>query len=189
MKRNALPSSPYPQSPVIEKILLENSSELIDDLRTLGITETRDDVLVDSLHRTINVLYDTYGSDTLNWIYGLHHTINVDHMAGLTTIEGGPIRGQHTLFPSQGWEMSSGPVYRFIANLANRANSRFVIAGGQSGNMFSEHFDDLFQLWYTFDDLEGHYDYHEVFFFTFVNDFIEFDTNGTLIERRLSLLP
>jgi penicillin amidase len=189
MKQNALPSSIYPRSPVIEKILLENCSELIDDERTPGVTETRDQVLITALRRGINSMYETYGSDTLNWIYGLHHNINIDHLAGLTTIEGGPINGQHTLFPSHGWEMSSGPVYRLITDLANKSNSRFVIAGGQSGNLFSDHFDDLFQLWYTFDEVEDHYQYHEIFFFALENDFIEFDTDGTLVERRISLIP
>jgi len=189
MKQTALPSSPYPHSPVIEQILLENNSDLIDDERTLGVTETRDDILVRSLRSTINVMYETYGSDTQNWVYGLHHTVNIDHMAGLTTIEGGPIRGQHTLFPSRGWEMGSGPVYRFILDLATKENSKFVIAGGQSGNLFSDHFDDMFQLWFTFDEVEEHYQYHEIFYFALADDFIESDIAATLIERRIILLP
>jgi penicillin amidase len=189
MNQIAFPSSPYPRSPLIEQIILENTSEYFDDKRTTDIIETRDDILVRSLHLAINEIYDTYGFDTLNWTYGLHHIVNIEHMAGLTTIKGGAIRGQHTLFPSHGWEMSSGPVYRFIIDLGTKQNSRFVVAGGQSGNLFSDHFDDLFQLWYTFDAIEGHFQYHEIFFFALPDDFIVLDTDGTLIEKRISFLP
>jgi penicillin amidase len=189
MTSSVLPSSPYPHSPVIEQILLEDVSEYFDDERTTGIIESRDDILVRSLHRAIDELYRRYGSDILNWTYGLHHTVNVEHMAGFTTIEGGAIRGQHTLFPSHGWEMSTGPVYRFVIDLATKQNTRFVVAGGQSGNIFSEHFDDLFQLWYSYDAVEGHFQYHEIYYFAASEDFVTYDVDGVLIERRITFLP
>jgi len=188
-KSVALPSSIYPRSPVVEQLVVDGSSDYFDDERTDGVTEVRDEILVRCLFRASNVVHDLYGAETSNWLYGLHHTLNIEHMAGMATIEGGPIRGQHTLFPSHGWQMSTGPVYRYILDLDDRLNSRIVVAGGQSGNIFSPHFDDLFQLYFDFDEVGMHYHYHEVYVYASVVEFISADTAGLMIERRINLIP
>jgi penicillin amidase len=183
------PSSIYPRAPILEQLILENGSAYFDDVRTQNIIESRNHILVRALHLAVNKIYTLYGSDTSNWKYGIHHTINVEHLAGLTTIEGGGIRGQHTLFPSHGWDMSSGPVFRHVLDLSNLQNSRNVIPGGQSGNPFSEHFDDLFQLWFTFDEEKRHYLYQEIYFYQTPNDFLSDDSDGVLIERIVTMTP
>ncbi len=188
-KQVALPSNPYPRAPILEQLILENTSVYFDDTRTDEILETRNHILVRSMHLAIDKMHALYGSNTTNWKYGIHHTINVEHIAGLKTIEGGAIRGQHTLFPSYGWEMRSGPVLRHIIDLGNPLNSRSVIPGGQSGNPFSEHFDDLFQLWFSFDRDKGHYLYQEIYTYSTPEAFLAANTDGTLIERRLTLIP
>jgi len=63
------------------------------------------------------------------------------------------------------------------------------VAGGQSGNPFSEHFDDLFQLYFDFDEDAHHYHYHEVYAYASVAEFYSADSNGTWIERRMNLIP
>ncbi|MGY5857928.1 MAG: penicillin acylase family protein, partial [Candidatus Thorarchaeota archaeon] len=188
-KSIALPSNVYPRAPIIEQLVLDGNSSYFDDLRTTDEIEMRDEILVRVLHRTLNSLIEEYGSDSINWVYGLHHTLNIDHMAGLTTIEGGAIRGQHTLFPSHGWDMSVGPVYRYVLDLSNRMNSRIVVAGGQSGNIFSSHFDDLFQLYFEFDEVTRHYQYHEVYAYVSVAEFLDADIDDTMVERRINLVP
>jgi len=40
-----------------------------------------------------------------------------------------------------------GPGYRAVYDLGDLSRSRFVIATGQSGNPFSEHYDDFLQAW------------------------------------------
>ncbi|MBD3158529.1 MAG: hypothetical protein GF309_07020 [Candidatus Lokiarchaeota archaeon] len=189
MKSNALPSSSYPRAPILEQLILENESAYFDDTRTEGLIETRDHILVRSLHIAINTMHSLYGENTDSWEYGLHHTINVEHIAGLTTIKGGPIRGQHTLFPSHGWEMTTGPVLRHVIDLENPLNSRCVIPGGQSGNPFSVHFDDLFQLWYTFDTEEHHYLYQNFYTYSSSSEFVSVSEENRLIERRITLMP
>ncbi|TFG33652.1 hypothetical protein EU527_07540, partial [Candidatus Thorarchaeota archaeon] len=87
------------------------------------------------------------------------------------------------------WEMSSGPVYRYVLDLNDRMSSRIVVAGGQSGNIFSKHFDDLFQLYFDFDEESHHYHYHEVYAFVSIDDFIDADIDETMIERRINLIP
>jgi penicillin amidase len=183
------PSSIYPSSPILEQLVLENTSAYFDDIRTPDFIETRNHILVRALHLAVNEMYSRYGLDTSNWKYGIHHTINVEHIAGLTTIEGGGIRGQHTLFPSYGWEMSTGPVLRLVLDLSNPQNSRNVIPGGQSGNPFSEHFDDLFQLWFTFDEEKQHYLYQEIYYYPTSDAFLAADIDGALIERRITIIP
>ncbi|MGV9169604.1 MAG: penicillin acylase family protein [Promethearchaeia archaeon] len=188
-KSVALPSSIYPRAPILEELILENASAYFDDTRTPSLTETRNHILVRALRLAVDDMYSLYGSDTSNWTYGIHHTVNVEHLAGLITIEGGPIRGQHTLFPAYGWEMSSGPVLRHVIDLENPQNSRNVIPGGQSGNPFSHHFDDLFQLWYTFDEESHHYLYQEIYFYSNSQAFRTADTEEDLIEKRINLIP
>ena len=189
MKSSVLPSSPYPRAPIIEQLVLEGDPILFDDSRTQGILETRNQILVRALSLAVDKMYSLYGPNVENWRYGLHHTINVEHIAGLTTIEGGGIRGQHTLFPAHGWEMSSGPVLRHVIDLETPLNSRCVIPGGQSGNPFSDHFDDLFQLWFTFDGDAGHYLYQEMYTYATSELFIAADVENKLIERRITLIP
>ncbi|OLS31105.1 MAG: hypothetical protein ThorAB25_05510, partial [Candidatus Thorarchaeota archaeon AB_25] len=60
--------------------------------------------------------------------------------------------------------------------------------GGQSGNMFSEHWDDLFDLWYDYDPVTGHYDYYLEYNYTTAEAFEAAD-DGTMIEMVLVLLP
>lgn len=188
LKGGAVPSSVYPRSPIIEKLVLEGTSECFDDQTTPGFTESRDDILVRALYRAVDEVHAIYGSDQLDWTYGLHHTLNIGHMAGLTTIEGGAIRGQHTLFPSHGWKMSSGPVYRSVIDLSSTQNSRWVIAGGQSGNLFSVHFDDLFRLYFAFNETSMHYGYHDLYVYASPETFEPAVAPG-VIERKIVLIP
>eukprot|EP01087_Luapelamoeba_hula_P020066 TRINITY_DN6768_c0_g1_i2.p1 TRINITY_DN6768_c0_g1~~TRINITY_DN6768_c0_g1_i2.p1 ORF type:complete len:1035 (+),score=159.34 TRINITY_DN6768_c0_g1_i2:419-3106(+) len=46
-----------------------------------------------------------------------------------------------------GWDMTAGATYRQIVNLENMEESVFVQPMGQSGNVFSEHYDDYFDKW------------------------------------------
>ena len=41
----------------------------------------------------------------------------------------------------------SGPGYRAVYNLANLSQSRFALAGGQSGHIGSAHYGDLVEGW------------------------------------------
>ena len=184
----ALPSSVYPRSPIIEEMILNGTSEYFDDDSTSGVAETCDEILVRALHGAVNEIYSLYGADQLNWLYGLHHTLSIEHMAGLTTIVGGGIRGQHTLFPSHGWEMSTGPVYRSVIDLGTTGNSRWVIAGGQSGNPFSMHFDDLFQLYFSYNESSMHFGYHKLYVYDNVSSFESTEESG-VIERKIMLSP
>jgi penicillin amidase len=177
----------YPRDPITEQLIIGNSTHYFDDTRTPTSVETKDDILARALHIAIDKMYELYGPDDSNWEYGLHHTINIEHLAGIATIEGGGIRGQHTLFPSRGWDMSSGPVWRNVVDLSDFGNSRQVIPGGQSGNPLSPHFDDLFQLWFAFDETSRHYDYIHLYVYTSVQEFITEDSG--VIERTIILLP
>jgi len=40
-----------------------------------------------------------------------------------------------------------GAGLRVVFDLADLSNSRFIIAGGQSGNPLSRHYDDLLEAW------------------------------------------
>ena len=61
--------------------------------------------------------------------------------------------------------------------------------GGQSGNMFSPHWDDNFDLWYAFDPITEQYGYHLMYFYSTADAFRTADTDGTWIERTITFVP
>ena len=42
--------------------------------------------------------------------------------------------------------------------------------------------DDLFDLWYTFDEETQHYGYHKMYFYATASEFIDSDSDGSMIE-------
>jgi penicillin amidase len=188
-----------PFIPVLEKMLKENKVYYIDDHRTQSIVETRDDIVLRALHRTLNYLVLDLGENRTNWQYGEQHIIVLEHLAALTYIGGGPHRGSgFTLnaahgHRSSGWDerfvVTSGPSWRMVANLGDIENSYGVYPGGQSGVPFSEHWADLFELWYSFDESLGHYGYHKMYYYSSPTDFRDNDINDNLIERTITFIP
>jgi penicillin amidase len=54
-------------------------------------------------------------------------------------------------FPDNPYQMALGPAYRFIVDLADWDNTRSVITSGQSGQPFSQHYDDNIDDWRSVD--------------------------------------
>ncbi|MFO7836997.1 MAG: penicillin acylase family protein [Candidatus Thorarchaeota archaeon] len=185
------------RNPVLEYILKENWAYYLDDHAT-GDVETRETMIVQSLHRALNDMKEDLGSNQSNWEYGHQHIILIEHLAGLTYIGGGPHRGSgYTLNAAGGgrrtgwdarWVVQGGPSWRMVADLSDISQSYDVYPGGQSGNIFSPHWRDMFDLWYNYDSETGHYGYHQMLFYSTAQDFREDDTDDTLIESEISFL-
>ncbi|MHA2201391.1 MAG: penicillin acylase family protein, partial [Candidatus Thorarchaeota archaeon] len=75
------------------------------------------------------------------------------------------------------------------ADMSNIAKSYMAYPGGQSGNIFSPHFDDMFEIWYSFDNVTEQHGYHELYFYSTADAFRTADTDGTLIERTITFVP
>lgn len=174
--------------PVMEDIIVRNNAYYLDDHTTVPI-ETRDEILVRALISAIDELTSEW-ADEPNWKYGNRHVILIEHLAGFTTIgDEAPLRGQLTINVAGGWRPSSGPSTRLIADLGNIEMSYMAYPGGQSGNIFSPHFNDIFEIWYSFDEVTEQHGYHRLYFYSTADAFRADDTDGTLIERTITFVP
>ena len=147
-----------------------------------------DDILVRALHTAIDTLTQEWQDET-NWDYGNRHIYYIDHLAGFTVIGNVPARGQDTLDVAPGWVVTHGPSTRLIADLGNIDMSYMAYPGGQSGNMFSPHWSDIFDLWYSYNESTRQHGYHILYFYSSATAFSTADTDGTLIERTITFVP
>jgi penicillin amidase len=175
------------QMPIVEWVLSDSDNYYIDDHSTVGV-ESRNQILVQALHRATNDIY-ALGDSPSDWLYGLYHTILIDHLAGMTYIGGGPFPGSgYTINVGPGWTVTHGASRRMVVSYDSTPEYYAIYPGGQSQVMFSQHWDDLFNLWYTLNTTTGHYGYvHEYNYatadaFTAAND-------GTMIEYTILFKP
>ena len=181
-------SIPLSRTPVLEKIVVMDNAYYFDDHSTVGTIETRDEILVRSLHRAIDTLTSEW-ADEPNWVYGNRHIVHIEHLAGFTVIGDVPSRGQDTLDVAPGWVVTHGPSTRLIADLGNIQMSYMAYPGGQSGNMFSPHWSDMFDIWYSYDNVTKQHGYHILYFYSTATAFRTADTDGTLIEGTITFVP
>ncbi|MHA3962901.1 MAG: penicillin acylase family protein [Candidatus Thorarchaeota archaeon SMTZ1-45] len=181
-------SVPLSRNPILEELIVTDNVWYLDDHTSVPV-ESRDEILVRALISAINQLTAEW-IDEPNWEYGNRHVIEIDHLAGFTTIGGErPLRGQKTLNVAGGWRPGSGPSTRLIADMSNIQMSYMAYPGGQSGNIFSPHFADIFEIWYSFDEVTEHHGYHILYFYSTADAFRAADTDDTLIERTITFVP
>ena len=179
---------PLSRTSVLEELIVTNNAWYLDD-HTTGPVETRDEILVRALVSAIDELSVEW-ADEPNWEYGNRHVIEIDHLAGFTTIgDERPLRGQLTLNVANNWRPGSGPSTRLIADMSNIEMSYMAYPGGQSGNIFSPHFDDIFEIWYSFDEVTEQHGYHIMYFYSTADAFRTANTDGSLIERTITFEP
>ena len=176
---------------VMEDIIVNDNAYYLDD-HTTGPVESRDEILVRALVSAIDELTLEW-ADEPNWEYGNRHVIEIEHLAGFTTIgDESPLRGQLTINVAGGWRPGSGPSTRLIADMSaiDQEDGAFMAyPGGQSGNIFSPHFDDMFDIWYSFNEVTEQHGYHVMLFYSTADAFRTADTDNTLIERTITFVP
>jgi penicillin amidase len=175
--------------PVLEDFIVSGNTYYLDD-HTTGPVETRDEIIVRALVSAIEELTLEW-ADEPNWEYGNRHVIEIDHLGDFTSIGGddSPLRGQLTINVAGGWRPGSGPSTRLIADLGAIDMSYMAYPGGQSGNIFSPHFSDNFDIWYSFDEVAEQHGYHILYFYSTADSFRTADTDGSLIERTITFVP
>ncbi|MFW9918306.1 MAG: penicillin acylase family protein [Candidatus Thorarchaeota archaeon] len=179
----------YAFTPVLEWILRENITYYLDDQTTSGV-ESMYEILRDALELANDEIRDDLGNNVTEWEYGLHHTILIDHLAGMTFIGGEGHRGsKYTVNVAGGWTVQHGPSRRMIADFDATPKFYTVYPGGQSQVMFSKHWEDLFDLWYTYDPISRRYGYCEEHYIASVEDFDEANEGTIIIEYRITLIP
>ncbi|RVU39187.1 penicillin acylase family protein [Hwanghaeella grinnelliae] len=132
-----------------------------DDVQTAE-TEDCAQVLSASLDETVTQLQERFGDDIADWRWGAAHVAIFENrflgrlpgLNGFANLRIETSGGDHTLNRGQSTPSSDplfrhghGAGYRAVYDLADLANSRFSLAGGQSGNPVSPHYDDLLDDW------------------------------------------
>ncbi len=116
----------------------------------------------EALTRALAMLTARQGADMKNWRWGrenvavLRHKLYshiplLDRLSDLSVESSGDFytldRGGGMDDDAHPFARSHGPGYRGIYDLANPDASRFMIATGESGHIFSRHYGDLAPLW------------------------------------------
>jgi penicillin amidase len=126
-------------------------------------TSSCDDVIEEALSKGLDMLTVRQGQDMTRWRWGREHIALLRHkvfshlplmsvVADLSVPSSGDYytldRGGGMDLPeSMPFARTQGGGYRGIYDLDDPAKSRFMIATGQSGHIFSHHFGDLVPLW------------------------------------------
>ncbi|MGE5680509.1 MAG: penicillin acylase family protein [Bacillota bacterium] len=146
----------------IMKMLRENQSGWFDNQKTTQ-TETRDDIIRKSLVDALTYIEQAYGRDPQEWQWGKLHTVTMKHpfhgRLGILDkyIDIGPysIGGSGTtVFNTEysfnnPYEMNLGPSMRFLYDFAQPGEFYLILTTGQSGNVLSDHYKDMVEMWLT----------------------------------------
>ena len=118
-------------------------------------------VIEESLAAAVSALREGYGDKRKRWAWGRIRTLTLHHPAGTRSFFGrvfnlGPFPwGGDANTVSQAAPDLSDPTtnplaiatLRMAVDVGNWEENRFSLAGGQSGNPVSPHYDDLLRLW------------------------------------------
>ena len=131
-------------------------SQLVSRLRT----GDGHDLLAPALAATVATLRSRFGDDPAGWAWGRVRPLRLLHPVGarrpLDRLNLGPVPiGGDTNTVAQAGVLPLDPTanpaaianHRTVFDLGDPELSRFVLAGGQSGNPLSPHYGDLFELW------------------------------------------
>jgi penicillin amidase len=129
--------------------------------------ETCDTRLAETLDAALDELRRTYGNEMAQWQWGRAHIayfpnavferlpllrdwlrVTIPTSGGYDTVNRGPSLIRDDEHP---YEQHFGAGLRIITDMAAPANSRMMIAAGQSGNPLSPHYADLLSRWRAFD--------------------------------------
>lgn len=117
--------------------------------------------IADALGAAVRRIRKAYGDDPARWGWGEVRTVTLKHPLGehapfdaLFNVGPFPCGGdQDTICQAKAWlahptdNAFAIPGLRMVLDVGNWDDNRFVLAGGQSGNPFSPHYDDQLQLW------------------------------------------
>jgi penicillin amidase len=128
-----------------------------DDKTTKDIKENREEIFTKSFHEAIASLEEQFGDDVNEWTWD--KAISITHKHTFNEVESlkstfnvGPfktnggnevINNQIFHFTDSGnYEVTAGPSTRRIIDFSDVENSVAILPTGQSGNVFSKHYDD-----------------------------------------------
>jgi penicillin G amidase len=133
-------------------------SKYCDDIRTKDLTETCAMFMAQALEKGSAALEAKLGSDPSAWQWERIHRTNFKAILGSAPVIGGLFErsiannGNIATVNVAGYNQdtliqTSGVSYRGLFDFANLDSSRYMHTLGQSGDVFSKHFDDFLPLW------------------------------------------
>lgn len=133
-----------------------------DDIRTKDVVEDCGTIATRALDTALLDISNRYGKDPKAWTWGEAHMAVHEHPAfgrlpilgslfnltietdgGFDTLNRGVYRGR----PGDDFAHRHGAGFRAVYDLNDPDQSTFMIATGQSGNILSQHYDDLLKPW------------------------------------------
>jgi len=144
--------------------VLTGATEWCDDIRS-DVVEPCETAIRESLEEAVARLTAKFGADQSDWLWGRTHVAEFRHLlwsrvpvlrdllGASPATDGGDYsvnRGSPRLRITDGdfsFPHVQGAGYRAVYDLSDLDASRFSVAFGQSGNPFSEHYQDLVAPW------------------------------------------
>ncbi len=138
----------YPLFEVLENLTIADPTSHWFNNVSGGQTkvQSRDDVIREAFHDTVNNLTARLGPIVATWSWGSVHSREFDHLTGLAALQRGPYPAggdEYTLNVAGGLTATVGPSWRQIIDFSDLNNSLAIYPGGQSGNPLSVHYDDF----------------------------------------------
>jgi penicillin amidase len=133
-----------------------------DDISTTDKVESCHEQLASSLDVALKALSESHGADPAKWRWDSEHVANLSHLGFgqipvlgrlfnmQTPVPGGAHtidRADHRLGSSTPFAAVHGGGFRGISDLGDPGASAYIIASGQSGNVYSAHYADLVPIW------------------------------------------
>ncbi len=140
---------------------VEDEGRWCDDKATPQIEDCGSRIRL-ALHDAVSELSQAYGNDPTRWRWGdAHKAVHAAQPLGSfpliggffnreVEMDGGPntlLRADNRMSSPRPYAAIHGAGYRGIYDLANMDASLYIVSTGQSGNVFSAHYDDLLGLW------------------------------------------
>nr|WP_286219463.1 penicillin acylase family protein [Paraoerskovia sediminicola] len=152
---------------VVEQLLERPADQLWDDRSTVGLVETRDEILKDALVSARAEMTTQVSKRPTDWAWGKVHQLRLEHpVLGGPSIPGvvrsivnpDPVGmpGGSSIVNAVGWDaaagtfdVTAGPSMRMVVDLGNLDASTWVTVTGVSGHPASPHYDDQLDAWAT----------------------------------------
>ena len=154
---------PRPDPVFIERVFRNmNGAAQWCDIRPSSRIETCTDIARMSLDDALLELSEKYGPHVESWRWGQAHLAHQDHevlgkipfLSWFVNIRQETSGGDNTLQRARMSSTGKTPYanvhaagFRAVIDFADPDSSVYIISTGQSGHPFSEHYDDLAQLW------------------------------------------
>jgi penicillin amidase len=149
---------------IVARQITNVNSPWWDNVTTKNLKETRSQILTSSFTEAIVTLENQLGNTVSNWEWRKVHTVEYQHPLGKLAIlkpffNVGPfnvpgsvevINNQFFDFSEDGfYKVKGGPSSRRIIDFSDIENSWGILPTGQSGNPFSQHYNDQSDLYNT----------------------------------------